>query len=219
MIEKATYSFLENLSLNNNKEWFRAHGAEYQAAKANFINLVEKVLEKITEFDHHLEGLNAEECVFRIYRDVRFLENKPPYKNHFSAYLAFEGRNSDYAGYYLQVKPNETILGGGMYKPGPAVLRKIRQEIDYNAEPLQEIISKSRFKELFGQISGQTLPTAPEGFPRDHENIELLKLDSFFLVHTVGDEVLQNNRAIDYIIDIFTEVYNFNKFFNETFVS
>ncbi|MBK7680977.1 MAG: DUF2461 family protein [Bacteroidetes bacterium] len=40
--------------------------------------------------------LLPKDCIFRIYRDVRFSKNKAPYKAHFSASINEGGKNQIY---------------------------------------------------------------------------------------------------------------------------
>lgn len=219
MIRRSTFDFLQELSENNHKHWFDAHKEAYQEAKKDFETFVEEFIRVVDDFDHHLEGLTAEECVFRLYRDARYATNEDPYKTHFGAYVAFGGRNSDFAGYYLHIAPGDTYIGGGMYNPGTAVLRKIRQEIDYNSEPLWNILRSDGFREYFGSIQGERLDSAPIGYPKDHKDIELLKLQSYFAIHPIKDEQLMSENAMEYCLKVVTELYRFNRFFNETFIS
>lgn len=219
MIKKETFQFLAELAQNNHKLWFDAHREQYEAARKDFISFISKLIKGIDDFDHHLEGLTAEECVFRLYRDARYTTDKEPYKAHLGAYIAFGGRNSDFAGYYVHIAPGDSYIGGGMYNPGTAVLRKIRQEIDYNSEPLWNILRSDGFREYFGSIQGDRLDSAPQGYPKDHKDIELLKLESYFAVHPMKDEVFTSEQAFERCIKVVSELYHFNRFFNETFVS
>jgi len=107
MIKAETFRFLSDLKANNNKDWFESHREQYQAAKQNVMDFVAELIAGIDDFDHHLEGLTAAECVFRIYRDARYAKEGAPYKTHFGAYIAFGGRNSEYAGYYFHLAPGD----------------------------------------------------------------------------------------------------------------
>lgn len=219
MIKKSTYLFLQELSENNHKLWFDANKQAYQNAREDFVRFIEQFIAGVDDFDHHLEGLTADECVFRLYRNARHATEKEPYKTHFGAYVAFGGRNSEFAGYYVHIAPGNTYIGGGMYNPGTAVLRKIRQEIDYNSEPLWNILRSAGFREYFGSIQGERLETAPTGYPKDHKDIELLKLQSYFAIHGMEDHELMSENTLSRCMKVVSELYQFNRFFNETFVS
>ncbi|MBI1184828.1 TIGR02453 family protein [bacterium] len=219
MIAQSTIDFLQLLSENNNKEWFNNHHDDYNQARDNAREFVQELISGIAEFDHHLEGLEAEDCMFRIYRDTKQMGNAAPYKTHFGAYIALGGRNSNYAGYYFKVAAENSMLGGGMYQPGTPVLRKIRQEIDNNPSQLLDIIETNEFKQLFGEVVGEKLDTAPKGYPRDHEHIELLKLKSYFVVHSIAHAELTQSNSAAKLVAIYKAMHPFNRFLNETFIS
>ncbi|MGB0429860.1 MAG: DUF2461 domain-containing protein [Bacteroidia bacterium] len=219
MIEQSTFNFLADLEQNNNKDWFDLNRKKYQKAKDNFVDFIDKVIEQLSVFDHHLAGLSAKDCLFRINRDIRFSKNKAPYKTNFGAYIAFGGRKSEYAGYFFHLKPGECFLGGGMYKPSTPVLRKIRQEIDYNASQIKEIINQKQFTKTFGSLKGEKLVTAPKGYPKDHPEIELLKFKSYFVMHALNESDLMSANAVEHCAELFKVVFPFNRFFNETFIS
>src|SRR5690242_8640994 len=85
MIQKSTIDFLKNLEKNNKKEWFDANKEKYLAAKGNVDEFVDEVIKAFTSFEKGLAGLKAKDCVFRIYRDVRFSKDKRPYKTNMGA--------------------------------------------------------------------------------------------------------------------------------------
>lgn len=74
--------FLRRLQDNNQREWFNAHKDEYLKALATFHTLVDELIGEIARFDSSVAGLTAKECTYRIYRDVRFSDDKRPYKTH-----------------------------------------------------------------------------------------------------------------------------------------
>lgn len=102
-IMQAIIDFLRQLSQNNNREWFMAHKSEYQQAQARFNELTEQLILGISQFDSSVSGLTAKDCIYRIYRDVRFSKDKSPYKTHMGAYVCPGGKKSGYAGYYFHV--------------------------------------------------------------------------------------------------------------------
>lgn len=192
-------SFLNELEENNNKEWMDAHRSEFLEAKSTFSALIETLLLSLQMTMPALVGLTAKDCIFRINRDVRFSKDKSPYKNNFGASIAEGGKKSLNAGYYVHIQPhNESFIGGGLYMPPGDHLKKVRQEIDYNPAALQEIVFGKEFKQIFGNIQGEKLVRAPQGYSPDHPNIEFLKLKSYVVLHKLSDEdLLSPNLAED----------------------
>ncbi len=117
------FAFLKELKAHNNREWFAEHKERYLQLKAGFEALTDELIARIGLWDEEVKGLRAKDCVYRIYRDVRFSPDKSPYKTHFGTYICgFRGRNSGRCGYYLHLEPGNSMLAGGCYCPEPALL-------------------------------------------------------------------------------------------------
>ena len=75
--------FLKELRVNNHREWFHANKVRYDALRQGFMDEVQELIHRIGLFDPEVAGLDAKDCLFRIYRDIRFSPDKTPYKCHF----------------------------------------------------------------------------------------------------------------------------------------
>ena len=207
--------FMGRLAANNSKEWMDAHRAEYQQARSHFKALTAQVLEGLREMDDSLQHVKPEDCMFRINRDIRFSANKTPYKVWMSAAIAEGGRHGSGAHYYFHLQPgNESLVAGGIYTPSPEQLRKIRQEIDYNAPELKKIVEENRFRELFGPLQGDMLQRPPKGYPAEHPNIELLKLKNFMAMRTYTDDEVKDPAFPEKLVEAFRTVQPFNEYLN-----
>ena len=149
MLETSTIQFLKQLEKNNNKEWFDANRKKYETAKAEFAIFVQQVIDEFSKTDTTLASLKAKDCLFRINRDVRFAKDKSPYKTNIGAYFNAGGKKSMTAGYYLHIQPGKSFIGGGMYQPEAAALKKVRQEIDYNFDELKKIVGNKKFSTVY----------------------------------------------------------------------
>ena len=212
---KQIFEFLTELKANNNREWFTENKPFYQRAKKEFEVIVNEMITKISSFDNRLGILEPKDCIFRIYRDVRFSKIKLPYKEHFGAYLAAGGRKSQYAGYYLHIEPGASILAGGVYCPHADVLKEIRYEIYERATELKQILSDENYTKYFDGIWGSKLKTAPRGFPKDFEDIELIRYKDFNAVHHIDNEFLLDEKFIDNSAKVFAAMLPFNEYFNK----
>src|ERR1700679_1155921 len=133
MIQAGTITFLEKLSKNNNNPWFDAHRDEYATAKEDFEAAVAGILAGLAVSEPLFKEQKAKDCIYRIFRDVRFAKDKTPYKAHFGAFFSKGGRKFPGAGYYLHIEPgNKSFAGGGLWVPEAPLLKAVRQEIDYN---------------------------------------------------------------------------------------
>ncbi len=122
--EKSSFQFLKDLQKNNNRDWFTEH-------KPTFIkhqkNLKELFLEMQSNLEKHDEIDKMK--IYRIYRDVRFSKDKTPYNPRFAVSFSRLGKELR-GGYFLQIKPGETLLGGGFWQPEKDDLYRLRKEIE-----------------------------------------------------------------------------------------
>lgn len=213
---KTILSFLTELKQNNNREWFQENKSLYEEAKSEFDEFINILIPKIKEFDKDIDVNSAKECTYRIYRDVRFSKNKEPYKTNFGAYISKEGRKSKFAGYYIQIEPELSFAGGGVYCPQPAVLKSIRQDIYSDANKFKEIITDTNFKKIFPEMFGEKLKTAPRGFPKDFEDISLLNYKSYVVVKNLSNKDILSNNFLNKLLDIFKTQKPFNDYINGT---
>lgn len=193
MLEPQTIKFLKALKKNNNKSWFDAHRSQYEAARIDFSNFVQLVIDDLQRSDTTITGLTSRECMFRINRDIRFSKDKTPYKSNFGASIKRGGRKSGFAGYYFHCEPGQSFIGGGLWMPEAADLKKLRQEIDYNWEEFQSILKEKNFRKTYGDVFKNpevSLSTIPKGYEKDHPAADYLKLKSLIAETSVTDEEL-----------------------------
>lgn len=62
--------FLTELRSHNNREWFQDNKNRYDALRKGFIDEVQDLIGRISLFDPEVAGLEAKDCLFRIYRDT-----------------------------------------------------------------------------------------------------------------------------------------------------
>ncbi|MCT4604375.1 MAG: DUF2461 domain-containing protein [Marinifilum sp.] len=215
MLNDSVFEFLTQLRENNNREWFQANKKKYDKAKKDFELFIELSIEQIKIIDPEVSGINAKDCLFRIFRDVRFSEDKRPYKTNFGAFIAKNGRKSRYGGYYIHIEPDECFLGGGCYMPASNVLKAIRTEIYHHPNEFKSIIESSEFKRHFPEMYGDKLKTAPRGFPKDFDHIDLLNYKHYAVGKSVSNEIVCSNKFVEEIDKTFKALYPLNKFLNE----
>ncbi|WP_298736871.1 DUF2461 domain-containing protein [uncultured Chitinophaga sp.] len=212
MLQATTLKFLKNLSRNNTKEWFDEHKPAYQDAKADYESIVQQLIDGLSRQDPGTAGLQVKDCVFRIYKDVRFSKDKTPYKTNMGAAFSPGGRKSGRPGYYFHLEPGGSFAGGGLWMPDAPTLKKVRQEIDYNFAEFQQIISNKEFIKYFGKIEGEALKSAPQGYQPDNPAIAYLKLKSFTVWHSFSDEACTQPALVREILKVFAVMQPFVKF-------
>ena len=187
---KNVITFLKKLKKNNKTEWMHAHKDEYLAAKKEFEFLVQEIIARTTEWDPRLPFLEPKHCTFRINRDIRFSDDKRPYKTNMGAFLSYGGKKSDLPGYYLHISPEEVFVAGGVWMPEAPNLLKIRRHIMNSGDELEDVLKDKTFKKTFGSLGmDSALVRPPKGFSADTPHIELIKLKSFVVTKKldIGD--------------------------------
>ncbi|SMD35062.1 TIGR02453 family protein [Reichenbachiella faecimaris] len=212
---KPTIKFLNELAANNNKEWFDANRKTYESCRKEFLGLVGNIIGEIAKFDPELTDVDPKKCVFRINRDIRFSKDKTPYKTNFGALMGANGKKTEGTGFYIHLSQGQNFAGGGIYMPPPETLAAIRQEIDYNPDGLNALLTSKSFKETFGEIRGDKLKTAPKGYPKDHPNIELLRFKSFYVIEEFSEKDLTKDGFFDELISTYKNAHEFNRFLKE----
>ena len=214
---KELFKFLKELRENNNREWFTANKNRYEELCKEHIGIVEQLIAGIATFDPEIAGLEAKSCVYRIYRDIRFSNDKTPYKTHFGAYMTgFGGRTSPYGGYYLHIEPDNSIVSGGVWCPTPAMLKSLRRDIFDNMDEFLRLLENEKFKQVFGELEGDTLKRMPDGFPKDYKYDYILKHKNFVVMSNKTEDFFNSENWIDDVVDNFRLLYPFNKFLNYT---
>lgn len=217
MLDKSTLKFFRALKKNNNKPWFDQHRPEYEYAKKDFENFIQKVIDVYSKKDKDLAGLSARQCLYRINRDIRFSKDKTPYKNHLAASLDRGGKNSGFAGYYFHLEPGQSFMGAGIWNPEPVPLKQIRQEIDYNVDEFRGILNNRAFKKLYPAIyTGENvqMKKVPQGFEKDNPAAEYIRFKSWMIITDVTDEELLSPGLLKKTVHAFSVAKPFIDFIN-----
>ena len=209
--------FLKELEQNNNRVWFQDNKERYDALKKGHTAIVRQLIDRIALFDPEIAGTEAKDCLFRIYRDIRFSPNKLPYKTHFGAYIAARGgRNSERSGYYLHIEPGACFLSGGLWMPQPRLLKMVRQDIYDHIDEFVSILENPSFKALYSGLEGETLKRVPAGFPPDFEYAHFLRHKDFCVSAAKPDSFFSGKDWMDRAVRCFETLLPFNRFLNYT---
>jgi uncharacterized protein (TIGR02453 family) len=212
-MKDSVHTFLRDLQNNNNREWFQANKGRYEEAKSEFETFINALIPEIARFDPSIKFVEARECIFRIFRDVRFAKNKDPYKTNFGAWIAPGGRKSPGPGYYFHIEPSQVFVSGGIYMPDPDLLKKIRQEIYYNITEFKKILSEKDFVKYFRSIDDyEKMKKAPKDFPSDFKDIDLLKYKSYTVSHSLEVKILTSNTLPATVVKVCEVMKPYNDF-------
>ncbi len=202
MISKESLKFLEDLKSNNNRDWFQDNKKRYEAYKTDYHQLIRDFLEIMKPQDATLELLEVKNCTFRINRDIRFSKDKSPYKTHLSVWMSTNPGAGNTPGYYVHLEKGKSFIAAGLYSPEASELKKIRKEIAFFYEDLEEIIANPKFKKEFkglDRTETNALKNAPRDYEKDHPAIEFLKLKSFVAIQPLSDADLLKPNFVNYV--------------------
>jgi uncharacterized protein (TIGR02453 family) len=215
VIDKKLLDFLKELKLNNTKEWFDTNRNRYEELRKQYMVFVSELLNEMKKVEPSLQKLEPKNCVFRINRDIRFSNNKDPYKTNFGCYFNSGGKKINNAGFYIHIEPNNSFMAVGVWQPDNTSLAKIRQEIDYNLKDFKSILSNKKLKENLGEISfNDSLKTAPKGYDKNLEHIKYLCLKSFIITKPITNKELLDSQFQKNAVTAFKTAQAFVSFLN-----
>lgn len=209
-------SYLSDLELYNEREWYHAHKTQYQQATTEFIDLLQQLIWEIGKIDPSIINNDPHDLTFKLVRDTRFSHDKSPYNPAFRAHISSQGKLPIPVGYYIKIQPgNRSFLGGGlfsgMFKDATSM---VRDYIAMHGSEWSRIINEKSFLETFS-IKGECLKNIPRGYDPLHPHAEFLKNKSWYLEYPISNEQLQKDTFIDFAADVFLQMRPFNNFINK----
>ena len=211
-------SFLRDLYENNNKEWFNANHSRYSEVREKFNYLALQLIDGVRKFDSNVGPLTLQDCTYRINRDIRFSQDKSPYKTHFGVFVAPQGKKSGYCGYYFHIGvsegenyPDGHMLGIGDYWCDPKALKIIREDIDSGLE-FHNIVSSVDSRLYLD--TDNALKRVPAGFSQGTVNDQYLKLKNFCLCFKPDHKFIMAPDVVENVLDIFKSAKPFVDYIN-----
>ncbi len=207
--------FLTELQQNNTLEWMKENKEAATAAKLEFENLVEAFIARLSEFDPSVGSRQARDLTFRLNRDTRFSKDKSPYRAAFRAHISSAGKLPIPAGYFLNLAPGGSFLGGGVFASQfPQATEMVRSYLVSHDGEFMKIVSHPDFAENFTVI-GEALKRVPKGFDEAHPLAEYLKHKAWAVEYHVSDEqVRDGERFLDAAVELFRKMKPFNDYLN-----
>ncbi|MCM1296680.1 MAG: DUF2461 domain-containing protein [Muribaculaceae bacterium] len=200
--------FLKKLACNNNREWFAEHKEEYLQVKAKVEAFTTELMTRMLPFEPDVARLSVADCTYRIYRDTRFSQDKTPYKTHIGIFINPPfGKKTNRMGYYLHIEPGQSFVCAGTVCLPTPTLTAIRRSIFDNIDEYLEIIHNPEFMAFYPSIGMNFLKTAPKGFSRDWEYLDLVRPKDFILEHKLTDRQMKSKQ----LLDIATEAFRIAK--------
>lgn len=202
--------FFEDLKGHNNREWFQANKARYEASVREpclaFIRAVGPPLLKISP---HVvaDPRPVGGSLFRIHRDVRFSKDKAPYKNHGGLHFSHRDTTEEchYPGFYLHLEPGDSGAWAGMWRPNPPAIQGIREAMAKNPQEWRRITRGF-------ERHGERLKRVPTGFDAGHALAEELKWKDFLVGRAFSDAEIAARDFRDRFVAACRALAPFNAF-------
>ncbi len=209
-IPRETFDFLKRLEKNNNREWFNENKKEFKEIETEIKQVYKQLFELLNVHDD-IDKMK----MFRIYRDVRFSKNKQPYKTHFGG--SFNRRKPELrGGYYLHIQPNnESFIATGFWEPNKDDLLRIRKEFEMDDVEIRKIISNKSFKNIWGELIGDELKSAPRGFDKNHPAIDLIRKKQYIFTKKYTDKEVLSQSFLEDIDKSFKAIRSYFNYMSD----
>lgn len=204
--------FFKDLKLNNEREWFQENKKVYEK------QVKEPAVRFVVALSAKFEAAGLELCgdsrsIFRINRDIRFSQDKSPYKTHLGVVLSRDGDKRSPGLFYLHVDPAGPFLGSGFYHPEPAQLDAIRGGIVDRSAQFKRVIKKLAESGLCLDQE-DSLKRLPRGFESASDDIHgFLKMKNLIICRDIKPADLKDGTALlDICLDFARTTYPLLKF-------
>lgn len=211
----AAVKFLRGLARHNDRDWFDARKATYEAElKAPILDLIGEVNHALLAFaPAHVRP--PQKCMMRIYRDIRFSPNKNPYKTNMAAWWARQGlEKTSGGGFYFQFGADEVLIAGGAYMPEKDQLLAIRRYLLDHHEEYRRIMADKKVQAMLVPLEPLKMARGPKGFPAEHPALDLILQRQWGLSATLPAEIALGPGLGKAIVERFKRVAPLVDFLN-----
>lgn len=193
--------------------------SRYQACYQHVLDFTASWLSELSTIEPGIANLSAKDCVWRIYRDVRFSGDKRPYKEWMGTFAApHGGKKSVWGGYYVHFQPGQCMFAAGIWNPGPELLKALRREIEANYDEVEDIMANPDFRRYFSDFdTDYMLRRVPAGFDPDFIHADWLKRKSFTISAPLRDEEVFSEDFPELVMNLCRAAKPMNDFLNYTF--
>lgn len=208
MSKHKIFDFLQGLRENNNKEWMDENRRLYHEAKDIWLEEVAVYLKRLAQHDPTIENLSPKKTIMRINNNNMFHPDKPTYKDYFG-FDPYKGKNRP--AFYVHLSPSGSFLYGGLWRPEPDALKKMREAIDYDGDELKKIVEQKSFQDFFGGLEpdAEALKTSPQGYSSNHKHIDLLRRKNITVIRPLSKEEIIREDFVNTVEQGFIEMAPF----------
>ncbi len=196
-------TFYEEIREHNDKQWFEAHKPLFrdkvQRPAQRFVKALGERLETIAPAIQYDTKFTGSGSIMRIYRDVRFSQDKSPYKTNLGiGWWEGAGKKTEVPGFYFQLDADGAWMGGGLYMFPKPFLDAYRQAVDDDkfGPAIKQALAAVNATDC--TVQGERYKRVPRGFDAEHPRAELLKYKGLVAVSPpIPREALAAPRLVD----------------------
>ena len=209
------FTFLKQLRSHNDRDWFQRNKARYEAdVRDPMLRLIGDLRPGLYKISPYFvaDPSPSRGSMMRIYRDIRFSSDKSPYKTNAAAQFWHEkGSDGATPGFYLHLQPQKSFFGGGLWRPEPDALRKIRGAIAADPKRWKQATSA---KQLGAGCTtgGESLQRPPRGYDPDHPLIADIKRKDFVVGCPLSDREVRGRGLRDLLLQRFRATWPYMHF-------
>lgn len=209
------FDFLVELGLNNERPWFKANQARYEASvREPALEFIRQMAPKLAKISKHFVALDKKVggSLMRVHRDLRFSKNKEPYKTNVGIQFRHErGKDVHAPGFYLHIEPGGVFIGLGMWHPEASALKAVRDEIVDQPTAWKRARDNKTFRAHF-ELGGESLKRPPRGYDKEHRFIEDLMRKDHIASCELKDRDVTRPGFVELVADHFAAAKPYVKF-------
>ncbi len=210
-----TLKFLTALSLNNSREWFEHHKADYEGIiREPALRLIGDFARPLKKISPHLLAVDKKVggSLMRVYRDTRFGADKTPFKTNIGIQFRHAvGKDVHAPGLYVHVAPDECFLASGVWHPDADALSRVRASILDKSAAWTKASTDPKFVELF-ELTGDSLVRPPRGIDPKHRAVEDLKRKDHIAVAALTVRDISSSSLVEILYERFSRTGPYMRF-------
>ena len=202
--------FLNQILLNNSKEWLDEHRDEYEKL------IVKPNKAYVEELGEHLQILvptinaisKTNKSLFKIYRDARYHPLDPIKTRIGIIFWQGGGHRMQSSSFYMHYDAQEVFVATGIRNFKPELLSAYREYIkdEERRVRLHEILEA--LKEKGYRLPEPHYKRLPQGFNKDEKYLYLAKYRAMYMFTTYApDDIFCSENIIDKNFKIYEEMY------------
>jgi uncharacterized protein (TIGR02453 family) len=215
---RGLFEFLMDLETHNNRDWFQTNKERHERqVQEPFLRLIADLAPGLKKIK---PGFVADPSpnrgsMMRIYRDIRFSQDKSPYKTFVAAHFGqTKGNDESGPGCYLRFEPGKSLIGGGIWQPEPAVLKKIRDGIVADPKTWRRVTSVRALGPMC-EMAPDSLKRPPAGYDANHPLIEDIKRKHFAVSWPLADSEVCGSDLKDLVLGNVRSISPFLQFLSK----